>query len=171
MLRLMEQYPEFRFCQSMAQTYLEMKRHFPAIYEQVKQRVAEGRWEIIGAFWVEPDCNLISGESFVRQILEAKKFYEQEFDQHSNTCWQPDVFGMSAAMPQILKRSGVEYAMTTKMFVWNDTNQWDKNTFWWEGIDGSRILTVVPPSHFIGMVDPDHMHDHWRDVSDKETIG
>jgi alpha-mannosidase len=171
MLRLMEQYPEFRFCQSQAKTYQEMKIHHPHIYQQVKQRIEEERWEVIGGFWVEPDCNLISGESFVRQILHGQKFFQQEFGLRSRTCWQPDVFGMSASMPQILKRSGIEYVMTTKMFIWNDTNPWRKNTFWWEGIDGSRILTVVTPSHFIGMVDPDHLHDHWYDFSDRETIG
>ena len=77
MLRLMEQYPEFRFCQSMANTYAEMQVHFPAIFEQVKRRVAEGRWEVIGAMWVEPDCNLISGESFVRQILHGQAYFER----------------------------------------------------------------------------------------------
>ncbi len=171
MLRLMEQYPEFQFCQSQAKTYQEMKVHHPHIYKQVKQRIAEGRWEAIGGFWVEPDCNLISGESFVRQILHGQKFFSDEFGVRSRTCWQPDVFGMSAAMPQILARSGIDYVMTTKMFIWNDTNPWRKNTFWWQGLDGSRVLTVVTPSHFIGMVDPDHVHDHWRDFSDKETIG
>jgi alpha-mannosidase len=171
MLRLMEQYPEFQFCQSQAKTYQEMKTHHPQIYEQVKQRIAEGRWEVIGGFWVEPDCNLISGESFVRQILHGQRFFETEFGIQSRTCWQPDVFGMSAAMPQILERAGIEYVMTTKMFIWNDTNPWRKNTFWWEGIDGSRVLTVVTPSHFIGMVDPDHLHDHWSDFSDKDTVG
>ncbi len=171
MLRLMEQYPEFQFCQSQAKTYQDMKTYHPHIYEQVKGRIAEGRWEVIGGFWVEPDCNLISGESFVRQILHGQQFFEDEFGIHSRTCWQPDVFGMSAAMPQILKRSGIDYVMTTKMFIWNDTNPWRKNTFWWEGIDGSQVLTVVTPSHFIGMVDPDHLHDHWSDFSDKDSIG
>lgn len=171
MLRLMEQYPEFSFCQSQAKTYQDMKVHHPQIYEQVKKRIAEGRWEVIGAMWVEPDCNLISGESFVRQILHGQKFFEAEFGIRSRTCWQPDVFGMGATMPQILERSGIEYVMTTKMFIWNDTNPWRKNTFWWQGIDGSQVLTVVTPSHFIGMVDPDHLSDHWNDFSDKETIG
>ena len=171
MLRLMEQYPEFRFCQSQVKTYQEMKIHHPQLFEQVKQRIAEGRWEVIGGLWIEPECNMISGESFVRQILHGQQYFEQEFGVRSRTCWQPDVFGMSAAMPQILARSGIEYVMTTKMFIWNDTNPWRKNTFWWEGIDGSRTLTVVTPSHFIGMVDPDHLHDHWNDYSDTETIG
>lgn len=171
MLRLMEQYPEFSFCQSMANTYAEMKDNFPIIYEQVKRRVAEGRWEAIGAFWVEPDCNLISGESFVRQILHGQNFFNHEFGIQSQTCWQPDVFGMTASLPQILARSGVKYVMTTKMAVWNDTNPWTKNAFWWEGIDGSRVFTFVPSTHFIGMVDPDHLHDHWRNFSEKDRLG
>lgn len=171
MLRLLEQYPEFRFSQSQACLYQEMKTHYPDLFAQVQQRVAEKRWEPLGAFWVEPDCNLISGESFVRQILLGQQFWQTEFGMRSRICWQPDVFGMSAAMPQILRRSGVEFAMTNKMFVWNDTNPWRQNTFWWEGLDGSRVLTVVPPGHFIGMVDPDHILAQWQDYSDKATIG
>ena len=171
MLRLLEQYPEFRFSQSQACLYHEMKTLYPDLFAQVKARVAEGRWEPLGAFWVEPDCNLISGESFVRQIMHGQQFWQSEFGLRSRICWQPDVFGMSAAMPQILRRSGIEFAMTNKMFVWNDTNPWRQNTFWWEGLDGSRVLTVVPPGHFIGMVDPDHVLAQWNDYSDKTTIG
>jgi len=171
MLRLMEQYPDFKFSQSSAKIYADMKTYFPEIFEQVKQRIAEGRWQAIGAFWVEPDCNLISGESFVRQIMYGQRFWREEFGIDSKTCWQPDVFGMTWSMPQILKRSGIEYLMSNKFFVWNDTNRWRQNTFWWQGADGSQVLTVIPPGHFIGMVDPDHMDAHWRDFSDKETIG
>lgn len=171
MLRLMEQYPEFRFSQSQAKTYADMKVYFPEIFEQVRARVAEGRWEPVGAFWVEPDCNLISGESFVRQIIYGQRFWEEEFGLQSNICWQPDVFGLSWALPQILHRSGIKYMLTNKHFVWNDTNPWRTNNFWWEGPDGSRVLTVIPPGHFIGMMDPDHMAQHWLDFSDKETIG
>lgn len=171
MLRLLEQYPEFRFSQSQACLYQEMKTLYPDLFAQVKQRVAEKRWEPLGAFWVEPDCNLISGESFVRQILWGQRFWQDEFGLRSHICWQPDVFGMSAAMPQILRRSGVTFAMTNKMFVWNDTNPWRQNSFWWEGLDGSRLLTVVPPGHFIGVVDPDQLLAQWIDYADKETIG
>jgi len=171
MLRLMERYPEFTFCQSQAKLYADMKEHFPDLYAQVHRRVAEGRWELTGAFWVEPDCNLISGESFVRQILYGQKFFEEEFGRRSRSCWQPDVFGLSWAMPQILARSGIEYFMTNKMAIWNDTNPWTKNTFWWEGMDGSRVLSFVPPGHFIGTVDPDIMDRQWRAFSDKDTLG
>ncbi|MGB2967005.1 MAG: hypothetical protein WBD14_06295, partial [Phycisphaerae bacterium] len=171
MLRLMEQYPEFKFCQSQAQLYADMKKYWPDLYAQVKKRVAEGRWEIIGAFWVEPDCNLISGESFVRQILYGQKFFQKEFGFRSRSCWIPDVFGMSWAMPQILARSGIPYALTNKMVVWNDTNPWTQHTFWWEGVDGSRVLGIIPPGHFIGTVDPDLLDLQWRAFSDKETVG
>ena len=171
MLRLMERYPEFKFSQSQAKIYADMKRCFPQVFEEVKQRVAEGRWEPIGAFWIEPDCNLVSGESFVRQILYGQRFFEREFGLRSRTCWQPDVFGLSWGLPQILAKAGIEYFLTAKMVAWNDTNPWTKHTYWWEGPDGSRVLGITPPGHFIGTVDPDQMDKQWRNYSDKATIG
>ncbi|MEI7834185.1 MAG: alpha-mannosidase, partial [bacterium] len=171
MLRLMETYPEFKFSQSQAKIYADMKTHYPALFEQVKQRVAEGRWEPLGAFWVEPDCNLISGESFVRQVMQGQQFWQHEFGYTSRICWQPDVFGVSWALPQILKRSGIDYFMTNKMVVWNDTNKWTKNTFWWESPDGSRVLCIIPPGHFIGTLDPDQMMLQWNAFSDRGTVG
>ncbi|MBS3733420.1 MAG: alpha-mannosidase [Phycisphaerae bacterium] len=170
-LRLMEQYPQLTFCQSQAKLYADMKAYWPELYRQVQQRVAEGRWEPIGAFWVEPDCNLISGESLVRQVFYGQRFWQDEFEMTSRTCWQPDVFGMSWAMPQILARSGVEYVMTNKMVPWNDTNPWTLNTFHWQGVDGTKVMGIVPPGHFIGTVDPDDIHTQWRGYSDKATIG
>lgn len=169
-LRLMEQYPDYIFSQSQPLLYTEMKNHFPTMYEEVKERVKEGRWEVIGAFWVEPDCNLISGESFTRQILHGIQFTEQEFGITPKTCWCPDVFGNMWTMPQILKKSGLKYFVTHKMVVWNDTNPWRKNSFWWQGPDGSRIFSVVPPTHFIGTIEPDHMATHWTNSSDQKTI-
>ncbi|MBQ7546926.1 MAG: alpha-mannosidase [Clostridia bacterium] len=171
MLRLMEQYPDFIFSQSSAVTYEEMRKNFPVLFEQVKQRIAEGRWEYIGAMWVEPDCNLISGESFVRQILHGTRYAEKTFGVTPKTCWLPDVFGNSWAMPQIMKKSGLEYFVTHKMYIWNDTNPWKYNTFWWEGPDGSRVFSIVPPTHFIGTVEPDSLKMNWQRYSDKTTIG
>lgn len=170
-LRLMEQYPEYIFSQSQPLMYREMKENYPQMYEEVKRRIREGRWELIGAFWVEPDCNLISGESFVRQILHGVRFIEAEFGITPATCWCPDVFGNVWTMPQILVKSGLKYFVTHKMVVWNDTNPWRKHTFWWQGPDGSRVLAVVPPTHFIGTVEPDHMAAHWSAFADKETVG
>jgi alpha-mannosidase len=169
-LRLMEQYPAYIFSQSQPLMYQEMKDNYPTMYEEVKERVRQGRWEVIGAFWVEPDCNLVSGESFVRQLLHGVRFTEREFGITPQTCWCPDVFGNAWTMPQILVKSGLKYFVTHKMVVWNDTNPWTKHTFWWQGPDGSRVLGVVPPTHFIGTVEPDHMSAHWAAFSDKDTI-
>ena len=151
--------------------YKEMKRLYPDLYRQVQERVREGRWEVIGAFWVEPDCNLISGESFVRQILHGTRFIKQEFGVVPRTAWIPDVFGNAWTMPQILRKSGLKYFVTHKMSMWNDTNPWDKSTFWWQGPDGSRIFAHIPPSHFIGTMDPEHMRSHWDGFTEKDTIG
>jgi alpha-mannosidase len=171
MLRLMEQYPQFKFAQSQAKLYADMKEHHPEIWRQVKRRIRQGRWEPIGAFWIEPDCNLVSGESFVRQIIHGQRFFLREFGMRSRTCWQPDVFGLSWGLPQILARAGIEYFITHKMVAWNDTNPWKTHTFWWEGPDGSRVLGIVPPGHFIGTVDPDVLDMQWRNFSDKQTVG
>ena len=170
-LRLMEQYPDYIFSQSQPLMYKEMKENYPSMYEEVKARVKEGRWEVIGASWVEPDCNLISGESFTRQFLYGIQFIEREFGVTPHTCWCPDVFGNCWSMPQILARCGLKYFVTHKMVVWNDTNPWRKNSFWWQGPDGTRILSLVPPTHFIGTIEPDHMAKHWENFSDKKSIG
>ncbi len=171
MLRLMDEYPEFVFSQSNPCMYNEMKIHFPELFEEVKERIKEGRWEATGVFWCEPECNMISGESFARQALHGARFYQKEFGVKTDVCWLPDVFGNSYAMPQILKKSGVKYFVTHKMSIWNDTNPWKENEFWWEGPDGSRVFAAVPPSHFIGTMEPDHMAMHWQKFSGKEGSG
>ncbi len=171
MLRLMEQYPDFIFSQSTVPTYIEMQNCYPALFEQVKKRMAEGRWEYIGAMWVEPDCNLISGESFTRQLLHGVRYAEKTFGITPKTCWVPDVFGNGYAMPQILKKAGVEYFVTHKMGIWNDTNPWQYHTFWWEGPDGSKVFSIVPPTHFIGTVEADSLKMNWERYTDKATIG
>ncbi len=171
MLRLMEQYPDFIFSQSTVPTYIEMEKRYPNMFAQVKKRIEEGRWEYIGAMWVEPDCNLISGESFTRQLLHGVRYAEKTFGITPKTCWVPDVFGNSYAMPQILKKAGVEYFVTHKMGVWNDTNPWQYSTFWWEGPDGSKVFSIVPPTHFIGTVEADSLKMNWQRYTDKATIG
>ena len=142
-LELMRRYPEYKFMSSQPQLYLYVKKNAPEIYEQIKARVAEGRWEIEGAMFVEPDCNLSSGESLVRQCLYGKRFFMREFGKDAQILWLPDVFGYSAALPQILKKCGVHYFMTTKI-SWNEVNKIPYDTFYWKGIDGTKVL-----SHFI----------------------
>lgn len=171
MLRLMEQYPDFIFSQSQAGMYEEMRVHYPNIFEQVQKRVKEGRWEYIGGMWVEPDCNIISGESFVRQFLHGVRYAEKWFGVTPKTCWLPDVFGNSYCMPQIMKKAGMKYFVTHKMGIWNDTNPWLYNSFWWEGPDGSKVFAAVPPTHFIGSMEADSLKTNWVKYTDKDTIG
>lgn len=140
-LQLMERYPEYRFMSSQPQLYQFVKEEEPALYERIKERIAQGRWEPEGSMWLEPDCNLISGESMVRQILYGKAFFRQEFGKGDNVVlWLPDVFGYSAAMPQIMQKSGIRYFMTTKI-NWNEYNKFPNDVMYWRGIDGSEVLT------------------------------
>lgn len=147
-LKLMEQYPEYIFLQTQPQLYEYIKQDFPEIYEKMKERIAEGRWESDGGMWVEADCNLTGGESLTRQILLGSKFIKDEFGKDVEYLWLPDVFGYSWALPQILKKAGIETFMTTKI-SWNQFNRMPHDTFWWKGIDGSKVLT-----HFITTPDP-----------------
>lgn len=139
-LALMEQYPEYLFMSSQPQLYQYLKQEAPEVYEKVKKAVRDGRWEVEGAMWLEADCNVTSGESLVRQILFGKRFMKEEFGVDSKILWLPDVFGYSAALPQIMQKSGVTKFVTSKI-SWNDTNKMPVDTFLWEGIDGSTVLT------------------------------
>ena len=139
-LKLMDEYPDYKFMSSQPQLYAFVKARYPEMFEKIKQRVAEGRWEVEGGMWLEADCNLISGESMVRQFLHGKKFFREEFGKDNEILWLPDVFGYSAALPQIMKKCGIRYFMTTKI-AWNQFNKLPMDTFWWKGIDGSEIFT------------------------------
>ncbi len=142
-LELMRRYPEYKFMSSQALLYKNLKEEAPALYEEVKARIKEGRWECEGSMWVEADCNLSSGESLVRQLLYGKKFFKEEFGLDHRILWLPDVFGYSAALPQILRKSGVDWFVTSKI-SWNDTDRMPYDTFTWRGIDGTEI-----PSYFL----------------------
>lgn len=142
-LELMERYPDYKFMSSQPILYQYVKEQAPEMYERIKEKVREGRWEIDGAMWLEADCNLPCGEALVRQVIKGERFFREEFGIESQTLWLPDVFGYSAAIPQILKKSGIPYFMTTKI-AWNQYNQLPNDTFWWKGIDGSRIFVFMP---------------------------
>ena len=143
-LKNMEIYEDYIFGASQPQLYEWIKTDYPALYEKIKGRIKEGRWEVQGGMWVEPDTNLPGGESLVRQILYGKRYYKEEFDVDVETLWLPDVFGYCAALPQILVKSGIKYFMTIKL-SWNTINQFPHHTFLWEGLDGSKILAHMPP--------------------------
>ena len=139
-LKYMEEYPNYKFMSSQPQLYKFVKERYPELYERIKKRIKEGRWEVEGGMWVEADCNVTSGESLVRQFLHGKNFFKEEFNKDNKILWLPDVFGYSAALPQILRKSGIEYFMTTKI-AWNQFNKLPMDTFWWKGIDGTEIFT------------------------------
>lgn len=139
-LELMDRYPEYKFMSSQALLYKDLKEEAPEVYERVKDRIKDGRWECEGAMWVEADCNLTSGESLVRQVMYGKRFFKDEFGVENRVLWLPDVFGYSAALPQILKKSGVDWFVTSKI-SWNETNMMPYDTFSWKGIDGTAINT------------------------------
>lgn len=154
-LRLMERYPEYIFLQTQPQLYEYVKNDYPELYEAIKQKVKDGNWEVDGGMWLEADCNIPSGESLVRQILVGSRFIKEEFNKDVEYLWLPDVFGYSWALPQILKKSGIDMFMTTKI-SWNQYNRMPHDTFKWRGIDGSEILT-----HFITTPEPWSQPGSW----------
>ncbi len=179
-LKLMEQYPEYKFMSSQPQLYQHVKEEAPALYEKIKQAVRDGRWEVEGAMWLEADCNLSSGESLVRQILHGKRFMRQEFGVDSKVLWLPDVFGYSAALPQILKKSGVDKFVTSKI-SWNEFNKLPYDTFLWEGIDGTDIFTYFLSARdyekycendtgttYVGYIRPKQVLGTWKRYQQKE---
>ena len=139
-LNLMKQYPEYRFFSSQPQLYQFVKEEAPALYEKIKEMIRQGRWEADGAMWLEADCNITGGESLVRQFLYGKRFFREEFGIDSRILWLPDTFGYTAALPQIMLKCGVDWFVTSKI-SWNDTNQMPYDTFYWVGLDGSRVLS------------------------------
>ncbi len=145
-LHMMELYPEYKFIQSSALHSEWMKDHYPSIFEEMKQRVAEGRYEPNGGVYVECDCNITSGESMIRQFLKGQMFTRENFGYTADSFWLPDTFGYSAAIPQIMKGSNVKYFNTTKI-GWNDLNAPFVDTFKWRGLDGTEVLTHYNITH------------------------
>lgn len=145
-LSLMNQYPEYKFIQSSALHSDWMRRYYPTIFEDMKKRVAEGRYEPNGGVWVECDCNITSGEFMIRQFLKGQLFSRKYFDFTPDCFWLPDTFGYNATIPQIMNGCDVKYFYTTKM-SWNDMNEFPYTTFYWQGADGSRVLTHLNIGH------------------------
>ncbi|SDC34986.1 alpha-mannosidase [Sanguibacter gelidistatuariae] len=143
-LALMDEDEHFTFACSSAQQYAWVKEHFPELFERIRERVAEGRFIPVGGMWVESDTNMPGGEALVRQFVTGKKFFADEFGVEPREVWLPDSFGYTGAFPQIAALAGCENFLTQKI-SWNDTNAMPHHTFWWEGIDGSRVYTHFPP--------------------------
>ncbi|MFI5282295.1 MAG: alpha-mannosidase, partial [Candidatus Dormibacterales bacterium] len=144
-LALMDEHPDYVFACSQPAQYAWMKESYPDLYQRIKAKIIAGRWEPVGAMWVEADCNLPSGESLVRQLVHGKRFFIQEFGVEVTELWLPDVFGYPGSLPQLIREAGCSYFLTQKL-SWNEFNKPTHHTFLWEGIDGSRIFTHFPPA-------------------------
>lgn len=144
-LALMDEFPEYKFMSSQPQLYQYVEKNAPEVFERIRKQIAAGRWEADGAMFVEADCNIASGEALVRQILVGKRYFQKKFNVDNKILWLPDVFGYSAALPQIMQKSGLAYFMTTKI-SWNEFNKMPYDTFNWEGIDGTEVLTHFIPT-------------------------
>ncbi|MFC5994471.1 alpha-mannosidase [Pseudonocardia hispaniensis] len=143
-LRLIEDDPRFVFVCSQAQHYQWLKEHYPSLYGRLREQVAAGRFVPVGGMWVEPDANLPGGEAMVRQLVTGSRFVLRELGVDPDVAWLPDSFGYSAALPQLLTLAGARWFLTQKL-SWNQTNRMPHHTFWWEGLDGTRIFTHFPP--------------------------
>lgn len=146
-MHLMEQFPNYQFTQSQPQLYDYVRQDQPDLFEAIKERIVEKRWEPIGGMWVEADCNLSGSEALVRQFVLGRHFFRKHFgaEAESPVLWLPDVFGYAWALPQIIKKSGLEYFMTIKI-AWNQYNRFPYDSFWWQGLDGTRVLTHFSPT-------------------------
>jgi alpha-mannosidase len=152
-LQLMNEYPDYTYTQSAAQYNAWIADKYPQMNEQIKQRIKEGRWEIVGGMWVEPDLNMPDGEAQVRSILVGKRWFLKEYGVDVRIGWNPDSFGYTWQLPQIYKRSGIDYFVTQKT-AWNDTNQFPFKLFWWESPDGSKVLTYFPHDYSNNNLNP-----------------
>ncbi|MBR6739446.1 MAG: alpha-mannosidase [Clostridia bacterium] len=145
-LNLMRQYPEYKFVQSSSYHSEMIRENYPELFERIREKVAEGRYEPNGGVWVECDCNITGGESMIRQFLWGQRYTRKHFGYTSDCFWLPDTFGYSAAIPQIMKGCSVDYFLTTKI-AWNDTNKFPYDTFWWRGIDGTKVFSHYNKTH------------------------
>lgn len=170
-LRLMDRYPDFKYTHTQPYIYETLEKYYPEVFEELKEKVAKGQFEPVGAMYVEPDCNVPSAESLIRQCLYGQSTYKRMFGKRVNNAWLPDVFGNSWILPQILKKCGVDYFVSNKMSTWNDTNRFPHNNFIWKGIDGSEVYACVPPTHFITWNMPSQIQENWEAYIDKDSGG
>ncbi len=170
-LRLLDEYPDYKFLQSQPACYEMVRKYYPELFERIKEAVKAGKWIADGAMWVEPDTNMSGGEALVRQLLYGKKYYKEVFDVDSELLWLPDTFGYTAALPQILNGCGVKYLVTQKIFwSYNKGEPFPYHYFNWQGMDGSKIVSFLPtkyeyPTH------PIEINGVWKNRSQARELG
>ncbi|MGC2247783.1 MAG: alpha-mannosidase, partial [Terriglobales bacterium] len=158
-LDLMREYPDFKFTMSSARTYEWIEEKYPAMFKEIQQRVREGRWEVIGGMWVEPDLNMPGGESLTRQILVGKRYFQSRFGVDVKIGWNPDSFGYNWQLPQIYKKSGMDYFVTQKLLWAHEFTTFPYKLFWWQAPDGSKLLTYFPRDYAAGIEGPSMAKD------------
>lgn len=169
-LRLLEEYPEYKFIQSQPAGYVMCREHYPELYERIKAAAKTGQWIAEGAMWVEPDTNMTSGESLIRQLIHGKRFFKEEFGIDSVLLWLPDTFGYSAALPQILQGCGVRYLVTQKIFwSYNEGDRFPYHYFTWQGADGSCVDSFLP-TDYTYRTDPKQICDVWNNRVQKRGL-
>ena len=170
MLALLARYPEFTFNQSHAQYYAWLEEDDPKLLASIKSYAQAGRWEPIGGMWVEPDTNMPTGESLARQLLYGQRYFLQHFGRLHRVGWLPDCFGFSPALPQLYQLAGIDSFFTTKT-NWNETNRFPYDLFWWEGLDGTRLLAHTfynPRDGYNGLFEADTLHAVWSNYRGKQ---
>lgn len=160
-LNMMDSRPYFSYSQSAAVYYDWMEEKYPDVFKRIQQRVKEGRWEVVGGMWIEPDCNLPSGESWMHHLLISKKYFQKELGVDVKIGWNPDSFGYNWNMPEFYQNAGID-AFITQKIGWNDTNIFPYRVFWWEGPDGSRVLTYFPFDYVNEISQPFQLADWMR---------
>ncbi|MCR5657075.1 MAG: alpha-mannosidase [Butyrivibrio sp.] len=169
-LRLLEQYPQYKYLQSQPAAYEMCKKYYPELFERIKTAIKGGQWIAEGAMWVEPDTNMASGEALIRQLLYGKQYYKDELGVDSVVLWLPDTFGYTAALPQILKGCGVKYLVTQKIFwSYNEGDTFPYHYFTWEGMDGSKITAFLPTSYTY-RTDPSQLSEVWKGRSQAQDL-
>lgn len=169
-LRLIEEYPEYKFIQSQPASYEMCRKYYPELFARIKEAVKSGQWIADGAMWVEPDTNMAGGEALIRQLVHGKRYYQEEFDVDSRVLWLPDTFGYTAALPQILKGCGVDYLVTQKIFwSYNEGDQFPYHYFTWQGMDGSQIVSFLPTSYTY-RTDPVETNQIWKNRTQMQDL-
>ncbi len=168
-LELMDRWPWLKYTHTQAYLFETLEKYYPELFERVAEKVKNGQFEPAGGMYVESDCNIPAAESLTRQFLYGQRYFREKFGKVCGNCWLPDVFGTSAVLPQILKKSGIRYYVSNKMSTWNDTNRFPHNSFIWRGLDGSEVYACVPPTHFITAATPTEILQNWNAYQDKNS--
>ncbi len=160
-LSLQRDFPSLTFCHTSPALFAWLEKHRPQLFRQIQDKVKSGRWEVLGGMWVEPEVNLVSGESLVRQLLYGQSYIQEKFGEITQVAWLPDSFGFCWQLPQLLKQSGINYFVTGKLH-WNDTTKFPHGAFAWQALDGTQIFTLMSPPNVTGVMDtnPQTMTDY-----------